>query len=59
MAPANWWVLDTVLPAILLIVLIALVLKTGSSRNSSRNEAGAHEPYGEEEGRRPEGTDKP
>jgi hypothetical protein len=49
--------MDIVLPAILLIVLIWLVMKTRSNRTSDRTEAGTREVYREEETRRREGTD--
>jgi hypothetical protein len=49
--------MDIVLPAILLIVLIWLVMKTRSNRTDSRTEAGTRDVYREEEARRREGTD--
>jgi len=57
MGHAAWWVMDIVLPAILLIVLIWLVLRTRSNRTSGRTEAGTRQVYREEEERRREGTD--
>ena len=61
MDQANWWVMDIVGPAILLIILIWLVLRVRSSRNSAserRAEEGTRQLYREEEQRRQEGTDK-
>ncbi len=58
MGHAYWWVMDIILPAILLIVLIWLVLRTRSNRTNSRTEAGTREVYREEEERRREGTDE-
>ena len=58
MGHASWWVMDIVLPAILLIVLIWLVMKTRSNRTSNRTEAGTRELYREEEELRREGTDE-
>jgi uncharacterized membrane protein len=61
MGHAYAWVLDVILPAILLIVLIWLVIKARSNRGDSANrrtEEGARELYAEEEERRREGTDK-
>ena len=55
------WVLDVAFPAILLIVLIWLVIKTRSNRDNAVNrraEEGTRELYAEEEERRREGTDK-
>jgi len=57
MGQASWWVMDIVLPAILLIVLIWLVMKTRSNRTDSRTDAGTRDLYREEEERRREGTD--
>ena len=57
MGHAYWWVMDIVLPAILLIVLIWLVMQARSNRTSGRTEAGTREVYREEETRRREGTD--
>jgi len=57
MGHANWWVMDIIGPAILLIVLIWLVLRTRSNRTDSRTEAGTRDLYRDEEQRRREGTD--
>lgn len=53
----QWWVIDIVAPAILLIVLIWLVLRKRSNRTDNRTEAGTRDLYREEETRRREGTD--
>ena len=61
MDQANWWLMDIVGPAILLIVLIWLVIRVRSNRNdrdNQRSEQGTRDLYAEEEQRRREGTDK-
>ena len=55
---AQWWIIDIVLPAILLIVLIWLVMKRRSTGKTGRTEQATHELYREEERRRREGTDQ-
>lgn len=55
------WVMDVILPAILLIVLIWLVIKVRSNRGNTANrrtEEGTRDLYADEEERRREGTDK-
>ena len=54
---AQWWLIDIVAPAILLIVLIWLVMRNRSNRSDDRTEAGTREVYRDEEVRRREGTD--
>ena len=54
----QWWIIDIVLPAILLIVLIWLVMKRRSTGKTGRTEQATHELYREEEQRRREGTDQ-
>jgi uncharacterized membrane protein len=61
MGHSYGWLMDVILPAILLIVLIWLVIKTRSNRNDAadrRTEEGTRKLYAEEEERRREGTDK-
>ena len=58
MDQANWWVIDIIGPAILLIVLIWLVIRRGSTGKSGRTEQATEQLYAEEEKRRREGTDK-
>lgn len=61
MDQANWWVMDIVGPAILLIVLVWLVMRVRSNRGAGedrRTEQGTRDLYQEEEERRREGTDK-
>jgi hypothetical protein len=61
MGQANWWLMDVVGPAILLIVLIWLVLRVRSNRNDADNqqaEQGTRDLYAEEEQRRRDGTDQ-
>jgi hypothetical protein len=60
MDQAQWWLMDIIGPAILLIVLIWLVMRTRSNRDDRVNrdsEAGTRNLYAEEESRRREGTD--
>lgn len=61
MGQAYTWIIDVILPAILLIVLIFLVIKVRSKTGKAsdrRTEEGTRELYAEEEERRREGTDK-
>jgi membrane protein implicated in regulation of membrane protease activity len=61
MGHAAAWVMDVIAPAILLIVLIWLVIKVRSNRDTPANrraEEGTRELYAEEEERRREGTDE-
>ena len=61
MGHADTWVMDVILPAILLIVLIWLVVRVRSNRDNAvnrRSEEGTRELYADEEERRREGTDK-
>jgi hypothetical protein len=55
---AQWWIIDIVLPAILLIVLIWLVMKRRSTGKTGRTEQATRDLYREEEQRRREGTDQ-
>ena len=57
MGHANWWVIDVVAPAILLIVLVWLVLRRRSTGKTGRTEQATRSLYREEEERRREGTD--
>jgi hypothetical protein len=60
MDETQWWLIDIILPAILLIVLIWLVIRVRSNRDTGANrraEQGTRELYAEEEQRRREGTD--
>jgi hypothetical protein len=57
MANAMWWLMDVVLPVILLIVLIWLVFRRHSSRADRTTYEGTKDLYAEEERRRREGTD--
>jgi hypothetical protein len=54
---AQWWLIDIVAPAILLIVLLSLAMRNRSNRTDDRTEAGTREVYRDEESRRREGTD--
>ena len=53
----EWWVIDIVLPAILLLVLLWLALNRRSNRMTDETEAGTRALYREEEQRRRDGTD--
>lgn len=62
----QWWIIDILLPAILLIVLIWVVTKRRSSRSENEltqgpgdgTDAATRELYHEEEQRRRAGTDQ-
>jgi hypothetical protein len=58
MDQANWWVIDIIGPAILLIVLVWLVMRRGSTGKTGRTEQATRDLYREEDERRREGTDK-
>jgi hypothetical protein len=58
MDESLWWLIDIVLPAILLIVLIWLVMRRRSNRTSGETESGTRELYRDEEQRRRDGTDE-
>lgn len=60
MDETQWWIIDIIAPAILLIVLIWLVIRVRSNRNTEENrrsDEGTRELYADEEERRREGTD--
>jgi hypothetical protein len=57
MADAMWWLMDVILPVVLLIALIWLVFLRRSKGTSAETERGTRENYEEEERRRREGTD--
>jgi hypothetical protein len=57
MDETQWWIIDIVGPAILLVVLIWLVMRRRSNRTDSRTESATRDLYREEEARRREGTD--
>ena len=57
MDQATLWVLEIIGPAILLIVLVWLVMRRGSTGKTGRTEQATHEGYAEEEARRRKGTD--
>jgi uncharacterized membrane protein len=61
MGHAYVWVMDVILPAILIIVLIFLVIRVRSSRGTAANrrtEEATRELYAKEEDRRRKGTDE-
>ncbi len=53
----HWWLIDIVGPALLLIVLVWLVMRRGSTGKTGRTEQATDQLYREEEQRRREGTD--
>jgi len=53
----QWWIIDVVGPAILLIILVWLVMNRRSNRTTDTTERGTRDVYREEEHRRREGTD--
>jgi uncharacterized membrane protein len=60
MADTMWGIMNIVGPLLILVVLLWLVLRTRSKRNTVENqraEEGTRELYEEEEVRRREGTD--
>ncbi len=60
MDETQWGIVNILGPAILLIVLVWLVIRSRSRRNDAQNqrsEQGARDVYAEEEVRRREGTD--
>lgn len=57
MDETQWWIIDIVGPAILLIVLIWLVMRRRSTGKTGRTEQATRDLYREEEQRRREGTD--
>ena len=60
MDESLWWIIDIVGPAVLVVVLVWLVLRTRAGRadrDNQRSEQGARDVYAEEEQRRREGTD--
>jgi hypothetical protein len=57
MDQAQWWIIDILLPVVLLIALVWLVFLRRSNRTSDRTEEGTREVYADEERRRREGAD--
>ena len=57
MGHVDAWIMDIIAPAILLIALVWLVLRTRSNRTDNRTESGTRQVYRDEEIRRREGTD--
>ncbi|HEU5067342.1 MAG TPA: hypothetical protein VFT61_04065 [Sphingomicrobium sp.] len=54
MDQAQWWIIDILLPVVLLIALVWLVFLRRSNRTSDRTKEGAREVYADEERRRRE-----
>jgi len=57
MDETQWWIIDIVGPAILLIALVWLVMRRRSTGKTGRTEQATEQLYTEEEQRRREGTD--
>jgi hypothetical protein len=57
MDETQWWIIDIVGPAILLIVLVWLVMRRRSTGKTGRTEQATRDLYREEEQRRRDGTD--
>ena len=57
MGVTQWWIIDIIGPAILLIVLVWLVMRRRSTGKSDRTEQATRDLYADEERRRREGTD--
>jgi len=55
---AQWWIIDIIGPAVLLIALLWLVMRRRSNRTTNETEAGTRDVYREEEQRRRDGTDQ-
>jgi len=58
MDETTLWIVEIIGPAILLIVLVWLVVRRGSTGKTGRTEQATDKLYAEEETRRREGTDK-
>ena len=58
MDQAQWWIMDIIGPAVLLIVLIWLVMRRRSTGKTGRTEQATRDLYREEETRRRDGTDQ-
>jgi hypothetical protein len=52
-----WWIMDVILPVVLLIALVWLVFLRRSRGTNAETERGTRENYREEESRRRRGTD--
>jgi hypothetical protein len=57
MAEAMWWLMDVILPAVLVIVLVWLVFLRRSKGTDRTTHQATKRNYAEEEQRRREGTD--
>lgn len=57
MGESMWWLMDIVLPAVLLVGLIWLVMRRRTKGTDHKTESGTRHLYEEEEARRREGTD--
>ena len=57
MDETTLWIVEIIGPAILLIVLLWLVIRRGSTGKTGRTEQATRDLYAEEEQRRREGTD--
>ena len=57
MDETQWWIIDIVGPAILLIALIWLVMRRRSTGKTGRTEQATRDLYAQDEQRRRDGTD--
>jgi hypothetical protein len=57
MDESLWWIIDIILPAVLVVALVWLVMSRRSTGKTGRTEQATDELYKEEEQRRREGTD--
>ena len=57
MDESLWWIIDIILPAVLVIALVWLVMSRRSTGKTGRTEQATDQLYKEEEKRRREGTD--
>lgn len=57
MDQAQWWLIDIILPVVLLIALVWLVFLRRSNRTDRTTYEATKDEYAEEERRRREGTD--
>ena len=61
MDESQWWIIDVIAPAILLVILIWLVIRVRTNRKAppmSETKEGTRQLYAEEKERRREGTDE-
>jgi hypothetical protein len=57
MDESLWWLMDIILPAVLVVALVWLAIRRRSTGKDGRTEQATGELYRDEEQRRREGTD--